>query len=253
MYPFHIWLPEAHVEAPIGGSVVLAGLLLKLGGFGFIRYSLNLFPEASLNALPIIYLIGILGIAQGAFSALCQVDMKRVVAYSSVVHMNVILLGLFSFSIYGLAGGMLLMLAHGIISSALFILVGLLYYRYNSRIIYYFGGLSYTMPQFCGLFFFFTIANFTFPLTPNFVGELLTVLGLVHVIKTSLVFVFAGAVLTLTFTILMYVRVANGTLNTAYISRFTDLSLGEFAVLSALLYVGLLFTLYPNFTLNYLF
>jgi proton-translocating NADH-quinone oxidoreductase chain M len=250
MYPFHIWLPEAHVEAPTGGSIILAGVLLKLGGYGFLRFLIPWFPLATQAFLPFVYTLAILGIIKGALSALCQVDLKRIIAYSSVVHMNIIVLGLFSLHPLGLAGGYLLMLAHGLIASALFALVGILYYQYGTRLLYYFGGLNVVMPQFCAFFFFFAISNFTFPLTANFIGEVLTIFGLASVIRLLLVFPFFGSLITLGYTILLYNRVANGVLKVDYISTFSDLRLVDFWVLSSFLYPSLLLTFYPNFVFS---
>jgi NADH:ubiquinone oxidoreductase subunit 4 (subunit M) len=197
--------------------------------------------------LPFVYTLAILGIVKGALSALCQVDLKRIIAYSSVVHMNIIVLGLFSLHPFGVAGGYLLMLAHGLVASALFALVGILYYQYGTRLLYYFGGLSTAMPQFCAFFFFFALSNFTFPLTANFIGEVLTIFGLASVIRILLIFPFFGSLITLGYTILLYNRVANGVLKVTYISTFTDLRLVDFWVLSSFLYLSLLLTFYPNF------
>jgi NADH:ubiquinone oxidoreductase subunit 4 (subunit M) len=228
----------------------LAGVLLKLGGYGFLRFLVPWFPVATQAFLPFVYTLAILGIIKGALSALCQVDLKRIIAYSSVVHMNIIVLGLFSHDVVGLAGGYLLMLAHGLIASALFALVGILYYQYGTRLIYYFGGLNTVMPQFCAFFFFFALSNFTFPLTANFIGEVLTIFSLVSVMRVLLIFPFLGSLITLGYTILLYNRVANGILKVTYISTFVDLRLVDFLVLSSFLYLSLLLTFYPNFILD---
>jgi proton-translocating NADH-quinone oxidoreductase chain M len=146
LYPFHIWLPKAHVEAPTAGSVLLAGILLKMGGYGFLRFAIPLFPSGTLRFLPLILLLSVLGVLYCAFSAIRQIDIKRTIAYSSVCHMSLITVGIFSGSLLGLQGSMLSMLSHGIVSSGLFICVGLLYARYKSKNIFYYGGLSQRMP-----------------------------------------------------------------------------------------------------------
>ena len=146
MFPFHIWLPEAHVEAPTVGSVLLAGILLKLGVFGFLRFSLTLFPMASFYFSPLVYLLSICGVLYGSFSAIRQTDFKRIIAYSSVSHMNLVTLGIFSFNIVGLEGSILQGISHGFVSSAMFFMIGILYDRYHSRLLNYYGGLVHMMP-----------------------------------------------------------------------------------------------------------
>jgi len=178
--PFHIWLPEAHVEAPTTGSVLLAGILLKLGIYGFLRFSLPLFPFASLYFLPLVYSIAILGILYSSLVTLRQIDLKKIVAYASIGHMNFVLLGLFSFSLEGLIGSMYIMLSHGFISSALFSTIGMLYDRHHSRILFYYRGLAHVMPLFAFFFFFFNLANSSFPGTSSFLGEFLILLPLLH-------------------------------------------------------------------------
>jgi NADH-ubiquinone oxidoreductase chain 4 len=148
MFPFHIWLPEAHVEAPTTGSIILASLLLKLGGYGFLRFLLPLFPQASLYYLPLIYTTATIGIIYASFTTIRQIDLKRIVAYSSIAHMNLGVLGIFSFNVQGISGSIILMLGHGIVSGALFLMIGILYNRYHSKLIYYFGGLTMLMPMF---------------------------------------------------------------------------------------------------------
>jgi len=180
MFPFHLWLPEAHVEAPTQGSILLAGLLLKLGGYGFIKISLNLFPVAIIYYLPLISTMCICSIILASLNAIVQVDFKKLIAYTSISHMNFVVLGIFSHNIFGLVGALLLMYAHGLVSSGLFAIVGMLYDRYASRQIEYFGGLVAGMPLFSTVFFLITLGNFGFPITFNFVGELLILIGLAH-------------------------------------------------------------------------
>jgi len=190
MFPFHIWLPEAHVEAPTVGSVLLAGILLKLGVFGFLRFSLTLFPEASLYFSPLLYLLSIVGIVYASLTALRQTDMKRIVAYSSIAHMNTVTLGIFSFNIIGMGGSILQSLSHGFVSGGMFLLIGILYNRYHTRFLYYYGGIVHTMPIFSAIFLFFTLANIALPGTSSFAGEFLLLLG---IFKTSAISCFVAA------------------------------------------------------------
>lgn len=178
MVPFHIWLPEAHAEAPTAGSVILAGILLKLGGYGFIRFSLSLFPEASFYFAPLIYLLSVLGTIFASLTTLRQVDLKKIIAYSSVAHMSLVTLGLFSFNIQALEGCIILMLGHGLVASSLFLSVGMIYDRYKTRIVKYYGGLTHLMPLHSTIFLFFIFSSIAFPGTCNFIGEFLVFLGL---------------------------------------------------------------------------
>jgi len=155
MVPFHIWLPEAHVEAPTAGSVVLAGLLLKLGSYGFVRFSLPLFPEACVFYVPVIFTISIVGVIYTSFTAIRQTDLKRIIAYTSVAHMNLIVMGIFSFSVTGLEGAILQSISHGFVSSALFLLIGVVYDRHHTRLVKYYSGVVHTMPLFTVFFFYF--------------------------------------------------------------------------------------------------
>jgi len=166
-------LPEAHVEAPTAGSVILAGILLKLGGYGFIRFILPIFPTASYFFLPLVYNLAILSILYTSFIALRQIDLKKIIAYSSVAHMNLDILGIFSFNVQGLEGAIFLMLGHGLVASALFLIIGSIYMRHSTRLIRYYGGLTQIMPLFSFCFLFFLIANIGLPGLCNFVGEIL--------------------------------------------------------------------------------
>jgi NADH-quinone oxidoreductase subunit M len=213
MLPLHIWLPEAHVEAPTVGSVVLASLLLKLGGYGFLRFSLPFFPFGTYFFQPLVYSLAVASIIYASFTAMRQIDLKRIIAYSSVAHMNLVVLGIFSLNQQGLDGAIYLMLAHGIVSAALFFCVGVIYDRSHSRLITYFGGLVQVMPLFATVFFLFTIANMSFPGTSNFIGELLVLVGLFQQNILVLLFAATGVVLSAVYSAWLYNRVIFGTLS----------------------------------------
>jgi len=171
-------LPEAHVEAPTAGSVILAGLLLKMGTYGLLRFVITLFPDASFFFSPLVFTLSILAIIYTSCTTIRQIDLKKIIAYSSVAHMNFVTIGLFSLNIQGLAGSIFLMLSHGLVSSALFICIGFLYDRYKTRLISYYGGLVHSMPFFVFAFFLLILANVSFPGSSSFVGELLIILGI---------------------------------------------------------------------------
>ena len=173
MLPVHIWLPEAHVEAPTAGSVILAGILLKLGSYGFLRFSLGLFPLASVYFTPFIFSLSLLGVVYTSLTAIRQTDLKRLIAYTSVAHMNLVMIGLFTGTVIGVEAAILQSLSHGFVSSALFLIIGVLYDRWHSRVVKYYGGLTHTMPIFIIIFLFFTMANLGLPGTSSFIGEFL--------------------------------------------------------------------------------
>lgn len=251
LFPLHIWLPEAHVEAPTVGSMLLASLLLKLGGYGFLRFSLTFLSSGSLQYAPLVSTCALLGVIYGSLSTVRQIDLKRIIAYSSVAHMNLVMLGLFSYNQQGLEGAIYLMVGHGVVSAALFFCVGVLYDRHHTRLLRYYGGMVTVMPLFCGLFFTFTLANMSFPGTSNFLGELLVFLGIFAGNSTVLLFSTAGIVLGAVYSTWLYNRVAFGTLKTAYIPEFTDLTRREFFILLALLVPMLVLGLTANFVLDF--
>lgn len=227
MVPLHIWLPEAHVEAPTAGSVILAGILLKLGTYGFLRFSIPMFPEASLYFAPLIYSMSLVAIVYTSLTTLRQVDLKKIIAYSSVAHMNFVTIGLFSLNAQGIEGSLLLMLSHGLVSPALFLCVGALYDRHKTRILRYYGGCVHAMPIFSIFFLFFTLANISLPGTSSFVGEFLVLVG-VFKSNTFVAIVSAtGMVLGAAYALWLYNRVVFGHFKAPYISYYSDLNRRE--------------------------
>ena len=188
MWPFHTWLPDAHVQAPTGGSVVLAAILLKMGGYGFLRFSLPMFPDASILFQNFIFVISIIGIIYTSLIAMMQTDIKKLIAYSSVAHMGFVTLGIFSMNQQGIDGAIFQTISHGIISAALFLLVGVVYDRMHTREIKFYGGLVSRMPNYALFFIFFTMANVGLPGTSGFVGEFLALLGAFQVNKLCLLY-----------------------------------------------------------------
>lgn len=250
MLPVHIWLPEAHVEAPTAGSVVLASILLKLGTYGFLRFSLPLFPVASIYFTPFVYTMAALAVIYTSLTAIRQTDMKRIIAYSSVAHMNLVLIGIFSFNIPGLEGAILQSLSHGFVSGALFLCVGVIYDRHHTRMIKYYGGLVHTMPIFATLFLFFTMANIALPGTSSFVGEFLILVGAFKA-NTTITFLGAtGMVLGGGYSLWLYNRVAFGNIKLQYTNKFFDMNKREFLVFLPLAFGTLFMGIYPEVFLD---
>nr|YP_010338817.1 NADH dehydrogenase subunit 4 [Glaucosphaera vacuolata]UNJ18767.1 NADH dehydrogenase subunit 4 [Glaucosphaera vacuolata] len=259
MIPFHIWLPEAHAEAPTAGSVILAGVLLKLGGYGFLRFSLLLFPIASIYFTPFIFVLSIVASIYASLTTLRQIDLKKAIAYSSVAHMGLVTLGIFSGCILSLQGSIYLMLSHGLVSSALFLCVGILYDRYKTRIIKYYGGLTQCMPLFSVFFLFFSFANLGFPGTSSFVGEFTVLLGVFFSQISACFFAALSMVLAAAYSIWLFNRVCCGSLKYFYINEFQDVSRREFWILIPLvvtvvwmgIYSSIFFTVMQVSTFNY--
>jgi proton-translocating NADH-quinone oxidoreductase chain M len=252
MFPLHIWLPEAHVEAPTVGSVLLAGILLKLGVYGFLRFVLPLFPDASLFYSPFVYFSSLFGVIFGSLTAIRQTDLKRIIAYSSVAHMNLICLGIFCFNILGVEGAFLQSLSHGFVSGGLFFLIGTLYNRYHSRFLFFYGGLVHLMPIFSFIFFFFTLANISLPGTSNFIGEFLIFAG---IFKTSILICFFSAlsvILCGAYSLWLYNKIIYGNLKTTYTNFFMDLTFDEFGYILPLFLLIFILGIYPIFFTNFI-
>jgi proton-translocating NADH-quinone oxidoreductase chain M len=252
VFPLHIWLPEAHVEAPTVGSVLLAGILLKLGVYGFLRVSLTLFPDASLFFSPFLYLICSLGVVYASLTAIRQTDIKRIVAYSSIAHMNLIVIGLFSFTLIGLDGALLQTISHGFVASALFFCIGILYNRYGSRSIFYYGGLVHIMPLYSTIFLLFTLANIALPGTSSFIAEFLLLMGVFKINATLTFIVAISVIIGGSYSLWLYNRLIFGNLKIYFMTNYSDLSLKEFSVLIPLLIPVILIGIYPNCILTFI-
>lgn len=249
MIPFHIWLPQAHVEAPIAGSILLAGILLKLGGYGFIRFSFTLFPLASEFFTPSIILLSILAIIWGALSTCRQIDLKRLIAYSSISHMGLVTLSIFCHSIEGLIASICMMIAHGLISSGLFISSSIIYWRFNSRIIRYFRGITIIMPIFSIVTFLLILGNISFPLSFNFIAEFFSILS---AFKFSYIIGFysaIGVLIGIIYSLYLYNRIYFGNL-TPHLKFPRDLLNFEFQTFIPLIFITLLLGLFPNIIIN---
>lgn len=250
MMPFHIWLPEAHVEAPTAGSVILAGILLKLGGYGFLRFSIPLFPDATVYFTPLVYTLSIVAIIYASLTTLRQIDLKKIIAYSSVAHMGFVTIGLFTLNIQGIEGSILLMLSHGLVSGALFLCVGMLYDRYKTRVLEYYGGLAQVMPSFAVIFLFFIMANISVPGTSSFVGEFLVLLGVFQHSTVAATLAATGVILGAAYSIWLYNRVMFGELNVNYITAYHDLNRREFFIFVPFVILVLIMGIYPEVFLN---
>ena len=250
MVPVHLWLPEAHVEAPTAGSVILAGVLLKLGTYGFIRFSFPLFPEACFYFAPFVHSLSVVGIIYTSFTAIRQTDFKRIIAYTSVAHMNLVMVGLFSFNVISLEGAVLQSLSHGFVASALFLIIGVVYDRHHTRMVKYYGGLVHTMPVYITIFLFFTMANIGLPGTSSFVGELLILTGSFKANTTITVLGATGMILGGCYSLWLFNRIAYGNLKTQYIKFYLDLNKKEILIFIPLIVGTFVMGLYPNIFLE---
>lgn len=250
MVPFHIWLPEAHVEAPTAGSVILAGILLKMGTYGLLRFSVCLFPVACVFFTPFVYLLSVIAVIFTSCTTLRQIDLKKIIAYSSVAHMGFVTIGIFSYNIYGIEGSLLIMLSHGFISSGLFLCIGILYDRHHTRLIKYYGGLAQVMPIYTFFFLFFSVANLGFPSTSSFSGEFLTLIGAFESNTTITLLASIGMILSAAYSLWLCNRVLFGQLNVDFISSYTDVTKREVSVLFPLIVCTMWMGIYSEIFLD---
>lgn len=250
MFPVHIWLPEAHVEAPTIGSVILAGVLLKLGLFGLVKFLFPIFAYASYVFSPFVLILALLGVVYASIATVVQIDMKKLVAYSSVAHMNFVVLGIFVFNFQGFLGGFALMLSHGLVSSGLFLCVGILYERYKTRLLFYMGGLGVLMPLFNFFFFFFILSNMSFPGTFSFIGEITILLGVA--LKNLFLCLVSGLtmVFSAVYSLYLYSFVMLGSPSSFFFKKFGDISKREFFCIFFLFFFTLFFGIMPSYILD---
>jgi NADH-quinone oxidoreductase subunit M len=246
MWPVHTWLPDAHVEAPTAGSVILAGILLKMGGYGFLRFSLPMFPDASIYFAPMIFSLSVIAIIYTSLVALMQEDIKKLIAYSSVAHMGFVTMGLFALNRQGVDGAVFQMISHGFISSALFLCVGVVYDRMHTREIKAYGGLVNRMPIYAAVFMVFTMGNVGLPGTSGFVGEFLTLVGAYKANTLVAILATTGVILSAAYALWLYWRVVFGELEKKSLADIEDMNLREVVVLAPLVAAALFFGFYPK-------
>ncbi len=246
MWPVHTWLPDAHVEAPTAGSVILAAILLKMGGYGFLRFSLPMFPLASHDFAPLIFSLSAIAIVYTSLVALMQEDMKKLIAYSSVAHMGFVTMGIFAGTIQGVAGGVFQMISHGIVSGALFLCVGVVYDRMHTREIAAYGGLVNRMPLYALVFMVFTMANVGLPGTSGFIGEFMTLIGTYKVSLPTTFFATTGVILSAAYALWLYRKVVFGALVKPSLASIKDLTARECLTLLPLVALTILFGIYPK-------
>ncbi|MBL6080845.1 NADH-quinone oxidoreductase subunit M [Belnapia sp. T18] len=246
MWPVHTWLPDAHVEAPTAGSVILAGVLLKMGAYGFLRFTLPLLPEASATFAPLIFALSVIAVVYTSLVALAQEDMKKLIAYSSVAHMGIVTIGIFTFNQQGLSGALFTMLAHGVVSGALFLCVGVLYDRVHSREILRYGGVAKIMPAYALVFMLFTMASIGLPGLANFVGEFLVIVGAWRVNPWVAFGAALGMILGAGYMLYLYRRVSFGKITREDLRALLDLSPREYVVFAPLIVLTLWMGIYPQ-------
>ena len=245
MWPVHTWLPDAHVEAPTAGSVILAGILLKMGGYGFLRFSIPMFPLASQELAPLIFTLSVIAIIYTSLVALAQEDIKKLIAYSSVAHMGFVTMGIFTGNTQGVDGAIFQMLSHGLVSAALFLCVGIIYDRMHTREIAAYGGLANRMPIYAFCFMIFTMANVGLPGTSGFVGEFLTLLGAFKANTWVAFLATTGVVLSAAYALWLYRRVIFGELEKTKLMAIPDMTMREIAIMAPLVILTILFGFYP--------
>ena len=250
MWPFHTWLPDAHVQAPTAGSVVLAAILLKLGGYGFLRFALPMFPIASDLLAPLIFWLSAIAIVYTSLVALVQHDMKKLIAYSSVAHMGFVTMGIFAANQQGVDGAIFQMISHGFISGALFLCVGVLYDRLHTRNIDAYGGIVNKMPTYALIFMFFTLANVGLPGTSGFVGEFLTLVGIFKVNTWVALFATSGVILSAAYALWLYRRIVLGQLIKESLKSITEMDRREKIIFAPLIFMTLLLGIYPALILD---
>jgi NADH-quinone oxidoreductase subunit M len=246
MWPVHTWLPDAHVQAPTAGSVILAGVLLKMGGYGFIRFSLPMFPDGSAQFVPLVFILSGIAVVYTSLVALVQRDMKKLIAYSSVAHMAFVTFGLFAMNTQGIEGAMIVMLSHGLVSGALFLVVGVIYDRLHTREIDRYGGLSDNMPAYALLFMLFTMAAVALPGTSGFVGEFLALVGLYQASSWAAIVATTGIILGAAYMLWLYWRICFGTQRNADAAAMKDLNAREWALLGPIAVLVLWMGVYPE-------
>ncbi len=246
MWPVHTWLPDAHVEAPTAGSVILAAILLKMGGYGFIRFSLPMFPDASAYFTPLVYALSIIAIIYTSLVALVQEDMKKLIAYSSVAHMGFVTMGLFTMTQQGVQGAMFQMISHGLVSGALFLCVGVVYDRMHTREIAAYGGLVSRMPMYAVVFMVFTLANVGLPGTSGFIGEFLSLVGSFRVNSWVALLATTGVILSAAYALYLYKNIIFGVLDKPSLQNILDLSPREIAVLAPLVLLTIYYGFHPG-------
>ena len=251
MWPVHTWLPDAHVEAPTAGSVILAGVLLKMGGYGLLRFSIPMLPIASAYFAPLMFTLSVVAVIYTSLVALAQEDMKKLIAYSSVAHMGVVTIGMFTFNEQGIHGAMFQMLSHGIVSGALFLVVGVVYDRIHSREIARYGGLADRMPAYAFTFMFFTMASVGLPGTSGFVGEFLVIVGSLKVNFWLALLGGAGMILGAAYMLFLYRRVIFGRITRDDLRHILDLTPREWVVFAPLIVITLWMGIYPSSFSNF--
>ncbi len=251
MWPVHTWLPDAHVEAPTAGSVILAAILLKMGGYGFLRFSLPMFPAASHDFAPLIFALSIVAIVYTSLVALVQEDMKKLIAYSSVAHMGFVTMGIFAATTQGVAGGIFQMISHGVVSGALFLSVGVVYDRMHTREIAAYGGLVNRMPLYAVAFMLFTLANVALPGTSGFIGEFLTLIGTFRVNIWVATFATFGTILSAAYALWLYRKVIFGVLDKPSLAAIKDLDYREIITLGPLAVLAIVLGVFPKPILDF--